>query len=144
MKQETKELVEWLKDHLSHYRNQLTAGQIKVGLATGEKEEKNAYEAINFLDSLPEIESHLCNGGYIQDKNGTPCCHGDKVKFKFSKKDFDEYWKDKYAPIENGELKYCVEDKKFVILFGEGVNGFDWIDWNGVYEGCEWFEKEVK
>ncbi len=80
MKQDTKELVEWLKDHLSHYRNQLAAGQIEIGLVTGELEEKNAYAAINFLNSLPEIESHLCNGGYIQDRNGTPVGHGDTVK----------------------------------------------------------------
>ena len=90
MKQETKELVEWLKDHLSHYRNQLAAGQIKVGLATGEKEEKNAYAAISFLNSLPEIELHLCRGGYIQDKNGTPCCDGDKVKIK--DREYTLYW----------------------------------------------------
>ena len=79
MKQETKELIAWLKDHLMHYRNQLAAGQIKIGLITGEKEEKNAYKAIHLLNSLPDIEKKLCFGGYVQDKNGTPCCHGDKV-----------------------------------------------------------------
>ena len=36
---------------------------------------------MNFLDSLPQIEFHLKNGGYVQDRNGTPCCDRDKVKF---------------------------------------------------------------
>ena len=38
--------------------------------------EDKIYE---FLKSIPQIESHLCLGGYIQDKNGTLCCDGDKV-----------------------------------------------------------------
>lgn len=37
---------------------------------------------MKFLDSLPQIESRLCQGGYIQDKNGTPCCDGDTISFK--------------------------------------------------------------
>lgn len=111
MKQETKELVEWLKDHLSHYRNQLAAGQIKVGLATGEKEEKNAYEAINFLDSLPEIESHLCRGGYIQDRNGVPCCDGDII--------INESILDKQK--ETGILYWSKNDSRF---YFKKANGF--------------------
>ena len=126
MKQETKELIKWIKNHIS--------------VAVNDDAELH-HKAFNFLNSLSEIESHLCKGGYIQDKNGIPCCHGDKIKFKFSEKDFNEHWKDKYARIEYGELKFDVNDKKFVILFGEDKNGFDWIDWNGAFEGCEWFEK---
>ena len=79
MKKETKELIKWLKDHLSHYRNELALGRIKIGLPAGEKEVEKVFAAINFLESLPEIESHLCRGGYIQDKNGTPCCDGDEI-----------------------------------------------------------------
>lgn len=136
MKEETKEVIDWIKK------------QIRL---SGERYVQDLHEdwigdrnkAINFLDSLPEIESHLTRGGYIQDKNGTPCCNGDKIKFKFSEKDFNEHWKDKCAHIEYGELKFDVNDKKFVILFGGNKNGFDWIDWNGAFEGCEWFEKVV-
>ena len=80
MKKETEELINWLKDHLLHYRNQLAAGQIKVGLVTGDKEEKNAYKAIHFLDSLNDIEYRLGKGGYIPDINGTACKYGDSVK----------------------------------------------------------------
>ncbi len=134
MKQETKELIDWIKKQIN------LCGECLVAQPEGHwKEDKE--KAFSFLDSLPEIENKLCFGGYIQDRNGTPCCHGNKIKFEFSKKDFCEHWKDRYAPIENGELRYCVEDKRFVILFGEDVNGFDWIDWNGAFEGCEWFEK---
>ena len=111
MKQETKELVKWLKDHLSHYRNQLAAGQIKVGLAIGEKEEKNAYEAINFLDSLPEIESHLCRGGYIQDRNGTPCCDGDVI--------INESILDKQK--EKGILYWSKNDSRFYFKKADGL-----------------------
>ena len=81
MKKETKELISWLKEHLSHYRIELATGRVKIGMVAGEKEEERAFAAIDFLNTLPEIESHLCRGGYIQDENGTPCCEGDKVRF---------------------------------------------------------------
>lgn len=78
MKKETKELIDWIKkqinisktDHIDKAWN-------------GEHEAYNAdyKKAMRFLDSLPEIESHLTRGGYIQDVNETPCCDGDKVLF---------------------------------------------------------------
>ena len=124
MKKETKELIQWIKDHLSHYRNQLAAGQIKVGLATGEKEVKNAYEAINFLNSLPEIESRLCRGGYIQDKNGSPCCDGDLVHF-LSKSQNEKY----------GYLKWDKKLARFLLeVAGES-------DCRYIMPEIEWFEK---
>lgn len=135
MKQETKELIEWIKKQLNV--SETVATNVPI---PNWKEKKQ--KAIEFLDSLPEIEARLCRGGYIQDKNGIPCCDGDKVQFKFSAKDFGEHWQEKYARIEYGTLKFCLEDKRFVILFGEdNGTGFDWIDWNGAYEGCEWFKK---
>ena len=72
MKQETKHLIEWIKmllkkERASHiYANEKTV-------------ETDCDRAIEFLDTLPEIESKLCQGGYVQDANGTPCCHGDKI-----------------------------------------------------------------
>jgi len=73
MKQETKELIDWIKKQIN------LCGECLVAQPEGYwKNDKE--KAIQFLDSLPEIESHLCNGGYIQDKNGTPCCHGDHIK----------------------------------------------------------------
>ena len=142
MKKETKALIEWIKAQI-RIAAKLDDSYLITNnaISTHKSLEKDAEK---FLDSLPEIENKLCFGGYIQDTNGTPCCHGDKIKFKFSEKDFNEHWKDKYARIEYGELKFDVNDKRFVILFGEDKNGFDWIDWNGAFEGCEWFEKVEK
>ena len=75
MKQETKEILNWIGNHLE------------------QKDDDEFYEKWKkandlLFNSLPEIEKHLCLGGYIQDKNGTPCCHEDKVRFKFSEKGF--------------------------------------------------------
>ena len=137
MKQETKELVEWLKDHLSHYRNQLAAGQIKIGLVADKKEEKNAYAAINFLNSLEDIELHLCLGGYIQDINGTPCCHGDKVKFKIYNNECVSHLIKKYGAVTEGKLRWNPHIKAFCVDFGDG----DWLDFTAANDGVEWFEK---
>lgn len=140
MKEETKELVDWIKkqinisktDHIDKAWN-------------GEHEAYNAdYEkAMRFLDSLPEIELHLTRGGYIQDKNGTPCCDGDKVSFKFVESWYEVNFKDSYPPVMNGILKFCQETKKFYIQFGPYHNGNDWLDWSSDGDGCEWFEKVV-
>ena len=67
----------------------------------GEEEDKTCDKAITFLNSLPEIESHLCRGGYIQGRNGIPCCDGDKV----------------IVVAQNfvGVLRWDVYDKKFVV-----------------------------
>ena len=111
MKQETKELIKWLKDHLSHYRNQLAAGQIKIGLVTGEEEVRKSYEAINFLNSLPEIELRLCRGGYIQDKNGTPCCEGDEVI----------YTNKSFPTAIRGTLVWCISSANFRIHHSMGT-----------------------
>lgn len=75
MKQETKELIEWIKKQIS------LAGTIVTDVSQS-CWQQDRDKAIKFLDSLPEIESHLCRGGYIQDVNGTPCCDGDKVVYK--------------------------------------------------------------
>lgn len=76
MKQETKEIVDWIKKQIN------LAKENCIDVAwNGNYEYYNTdyKKAIKFLNSLPQIESRLCKGGYIQDKNGTPCCHGDKV-----------------------------------------------------------------
>lgn len=80
MKQETKELINWIKKQIN------LAKENCIDIAwNGKHEYYNAdYEkAMNFLDSLPQIESRLCVGGYIQDKNGVPCCHGNRVLFSY-------------------------------------------------------------
>ena len=69
MKQETKELINWVKIQL-------------LAQTKGNNDEfnKKIDKACKFLDSLPVTEHRLCLGGYIQDRNGTPIGHGDTVK----------------------------------------------------------------
>ena len=93
MKEETKELVEWIKKHI----NTLNESGI-VAMTTITNSIDMYDKAIQFLDSLPEIESHLCMGGYIQDNFEKPCRAGDKIKDKkgtgvlyWSKMDFRFY-----------------------------------------------------
>lgn len=77
MKKETKALIEWIKAQIRIAAKLDDSYLITTdAISTHKSLEKDAEK---FLDSLPEIESHLCNGGYIQDRNGTPCCHGDEV-----------------------------------------------------------------
>lgn len=74
MKEETKELVQWIIKRLEHLKSEA------IESGTPQTELPQEYEkAFTFLNSLPEIESHLCRGGYIQDKNGVPCCDGDQI-----------------------------------------------------------------
>ena len=141
MKQETKELIDWIKKQIN------LAKDCCINLAWEGKHEqynKDHKKAFEFLDSLPKIESRLCHGGYIQDKNGTPCCHGDIVKFEFEDKTYEENWKRKYQKVIRGRLEFSVDTKDFVILFGKDNNGYDWIDWTTSDYGCKWFEKVEK
>lgn len=77
MKQETKELIDWIKKQI----NIAKTNNIDPAWNGNHKAYDADYQkAMAFLDSLPEIESHLTRGGYIQDKNGVPCCEGDLIK----------------------------------------------------------------
>lgn len=120
MKQETKELINWIKKQIN------LAKENCIDIAwNGKHEYYNAdYEkAMNFLDSLPQIESSLCLGGYIQDKNGTPCCHGDKVNFQCD----EEFY--------NGILTFNFTCKCFTIVTENG----DVFFWTSDF--IKWFEK---
>ena len=134
MKKETKELINWIKKQIS------LAGTIVTDVSQKYWQD-DKLKAINFLDSLPEIESHLCNGGYIQDRNGIACCHGAKVRFKFVEKWYEVNFKEKYPQIMDGILKFCGDTKSFYIEFGPDHNRYDWFDWTCPDVGCEWFEK---
>lgn len=78
MKKETKALIEWIKAQIKVAAKLDDSYLITIG--TIDAHQRLEKEAEKFLDSLPEIESHLCRGGYIQDRNGTPCCHGDLIR----------------------------------------------------------------
>lgn len=80
MKQETKELLEYII-HKFDYRESLGKCTSKISPAEVQAFNKRQDKIQAFLRSIPDIEKHLTEGGYIQDKNGTPICHGDKVVF---------------------------------------------------------------
>ena len=107
MKQETKELIGWIKRH--------------VTVAVNEDAELH-NKAFKFLDSLKDIELHLCNGGYIQDRNGTPCCNGDRILHNGNL---------------TGTLRYTKGDE--IDIFPRWW--FDLDDKDTVIPLFEWFEK---
>ncbi len=78
MKYETQKLINWIKSILNDHK---VALKKLVNDTVAEVYDIKKREAIDFLDSLPEIESHLCRDDYIQDKSGTPCCEGDRILF---------------------------------------------------------------
>lgn len=88
MKQESKEIIDWIKKQIN------LAKENCIDVAwNGKHEYYNAdYEkAMKFLDSLPQIESRLRQGGYIQDKNGIPCCNTELVKFLYKNSNEEKY-----------------------------------------------------
>ena len=73
MKKETKALLTWIENSLNTYVSKFSSSTV-FPMAR-----KNCDNALAFLNSLPEIESHLRRGGYIQDSEGVPCCDGDLI-----------------------------------------------------------------
>ena len=132
MKQETEELIEWITSVLAYCPYNVLPDFLGVNA------DEKLNLAISFLCSLPEIEAHLCKGGYIQDRNGTPCCDGDNVKFGFTKTEFTKHFRDRYGESFIGVLKWNTEMRAFFIEFGDKG---DWIDFTCSNDGIEWFEK---
>lgn len=110
MKKETKDLIIWIKKQI----NLAKENCINPCHKDGYPEYETDYEkAMNFLDSLPEIESKLCQGGYIQDVNGVPCCNGDKVKIIVK----EGYRIIKFAGKElEGNLAWNKEKGRFYVI----------------------------
>ena len=98
MKQETKELLEWIEKQIN------LAGTIVTDVSQPYWQE-DCKKALEFLYSLPEIESKLCRGGYIQDCNGIPCCDGDTILIHDDPEKEKDYSK--------GMLCWSVEDRRF-------------------------------
>ena len=123
MKQETKELIEWIKAQI------FVASKLDCSYhitADAEKKHKETEtKAFNFLDSLEEIEKRLCLGGYIQDRNGTPCCNGDRILHNGNR---------------TGTLRYTKEDE--IDIFPHWW--FDLDDKDTAIPQFEWFEKIEK
>jgi hypothetical protein len=94
MKKETKELIEYMYDKFAD-RIAITRGLSAEQRKSAEVYNTQRDKIQKFLKSLPEIEEKLCFGGYIQDYNGTPCCHGDKVMYK--NKEYTLQWSRPYS-----------------------------------------------
>ena len=121
MKKETKELIDWIKKQIN------LAKENCIDVAwNGKHEYYNAdYEkAMNFLDSLPQIEQHLCFGGYIQDSNGIPCCDGDEVIFTYCEDNNIN------IPKKKGMLRWSPAYKQFIIIVEHKVSnkGHEYLD----------------
>jgi len=105
MKEESKKILDGLiMEHSNRYAR-------PSGLSDEEYESIDKYnyhqdKICKFLKSIPQIESHLRLGGYIQDKNGTPCCHGDKVI---------------YDEVYEGILEWDKKNARFIIasIYGD-------------------------
>lgn len=120
MKEETKELIDWIKKQINLAKDCC----IKPAWGKNHEQYNNACKkAFEFLDSLPEIESKLCHGGYIQDKNGTPCCHGDNVKFIF-----DDCIDDRRFEMF-GQLAWHFKKGQFFILTNSKDYELDRLKW---------------
>ena len=123
MKEETKALIEWIKAQIRIAAKLDDSYLITTdAISTHKSLEKDAEK---FLDSFPEIESHLCRGGYIQDKNGVPCCEGDQI---INPSLLD-------GTKELGKLYWSVSDCRFYCkVDGKchgltiGVNGFEKVE----------------
>ena len=118
MKKETIALVEWIKVQID-----IAAKKDKSYLITDsaiDVHKKLEKEANEFLDHLPEIEEKLCFGGYIQDKNGTPCCHGDKV--------------DIISQSFVGSLQWDSTNRRFNVV---DDSGYEWVLSNWEFEKVE-------
>ena len=139
MKQETKELIRWAEEHFRQYRINIQTHPEKHGLGPYgvDKESNYSTDFLHFLKTLPDIENKLCFGGYIQDRNGTPCCHGDKIKFKIYDNEWMSHLIEKYGAVTEGKLRWNPYMKAFCVDFGDG----DWLDFTAANDGIEWFEK---
>jgi hypothetical protein len=78
MRQETRKLLDYI---ISVFGDRRITGDFpteeEVESVNRFNEKQSKIQA--FLRSIPDIEKHLTEGGYIQDRNGTPICHGDKI-----------------------------------------------------------------
>ena len=78
MKEESRKIIdELIREHSCRYAR--PEGLSDKEYESIDKSNNHEDKICEFLNSIPQIESHLCLGGYLQDENGTPCCHGDKV-----------------------------------------------------------------
>ena len=115
MKQETKETLEWIKSI------------IRCNMRGNDHYEP----ALELLDKFEEVEHQLTCGGFIPDRNNTPCKDGDRIKICLNGRRRDE--------IVYGTLCWNCETYGFYAIEETEVEHL-YIDSNsGV---VQWFEKE--
>lgn len=81
---------------------------------TDDAEKEMFKKATNLLNCLPKLEARLGRGGYIADKNGTPCKDGDIVKVIYKN----------CGQICRGVLRWCKDYKRFEIHYDNGYDQF--------------------
>lgn len=123
MKQETKELINWIMCQIATNTDE----SYKITSSAIIKHNETKEKAFNFLSSLPEIEEKLCFGGYIQDKNGTPCCDGDQIinpNLLDGKKELGTlYW-------SKTDCRFYFKKEDKCHSLAVGYNGFEKVDNN--------------
>lgn len=118
MKEESRKILdELIREHSCRYSR-------PDGLSDEEYESIDKFneredKIENFLKSIPQIESRLCLGGYIQDKNGTPCCDGDEVVFTYYADCIDTPKK------KEGQLRWSPYHQFIIIVNNEVYNFMD-------------------
>lgn len=136
MKQETKELIDGLKDWYEKFRSETpltpyTEWAVGDGKGYADEGASNMDKVIALLDSLENLENQLKHGGFIPDRNGKPCKDGDRIKICLNGRRQDE--------IVYGTLCWNYETYGFYAIEETEVEHL-YIDSNsGV---VQWFEKE--
>lgn len=118
MKAETKETIKWMKERLN------------FNCVKDTTDEKMLEKAIKLLDSLPKLEARLEKGGYIPDKNGTPCKDGDVVDIVTKGQNLFEsflFWDDiqkcfYFQPTIPGYYPYSLSEVSFFKKVKDGSN----------------------
>lgn len=116
MKQETVEIINWIKQESAEIINWINEVFPKYNT---KKYSRKWERAIIFLNHIPKVEERLCLGGYIQDRNGNPCSDGEKVTFRL--KHGDE--------ADSGTLRWIKERAQFMVVDGDKRHALQDIDW---------------
>lgn len=108
MKQETKELIEWIKTAC-------------VQRAIREADHTTSGKACDFLNTLPTLEEQLKHGGFIPDMNNTPCKDRDYVSFYYKKSGYVETF------TGTGTLTWDSTKSMFTVIGDDESPSFDGV-----------------
>lgn len=114
MKQETKGLINWIKEQLKLNLSHLEVRPGEEGLNDIKNYKDLQKKAITFLDSLEVFENQLKHGGFIPDINNTPCKDGDLIKIV--KPDRSEHHSPEFNEGEIYKLYWDFPNHKFSFM----------------------------